>query len=135
LPERVVECAHSMHYSLENVTQYVEDSRENYFYYNCDPVSIYSSKDYRVNWNRIDEVIEKRNSIESNFLLWTAVEFNKLGDFEFIRMWEDNTRCDTGFFEAFFKKCRHQKIPYMDFSWSLASCERGIETDVMYLVH
>jgi hypothetical protein len=135
LPEEVIERAHSMHYSIDNATKYVKDPIANHYYYSCDPVSIYTSKDYRVKGHAIEEIFSKRNSIESNFLLWTAVEFNKLGDFKFIRMLEDGSRCDTGFFESFFESCIHEPITYMDFSWSLASYERGLETDVLYLVH
>lgn len=127
MAESIIDIAHSIHYSINDVTKPVKDARGNHYYYNCDPFAIYSLTDV----TDINELISIRDSKESNFLLWLAVEFNKLGDFKFIRMSEGNSR----YCEAFIKRCIHQRITYMDFCWSLASSEIGLETDVLYIVH
>lgn len=132
LPPKVIERAHSIFYSLNDITRHVKDAKKGYWYYDCDPVSIYTSS------TRVAETEKKlafRCAQENNYLLWLAVEFYKLGCFQFIRILEDNTKCGTGYFEAFFKKCGHSRINYMDFCWCLASNERGLDDDILYLVH
>ncbi|HOJ11069.1 MAG TPA: hypothetical protein PK733_10815 [Clostridiales bacterium] len=131
LPSQVIEKAHSINYSLNEITRFVKDAKKGYCYYNCDPVSVYISTTKAVN---INEIINYRHTKENNYLLWLAEEFRRLGYFNFIRVWEDNTKCDTGYYEAFFKKCKHTKISYIDFCWCLASNERGLEDDVLYKV-
>jgi hypothetical protein len=132
LPSQVIDRAHSIHYSLEDVTRYVRDARKGYWYYNCDPVSIYTTNTRGIN---IKEILKHRYSQESNYLLWMAEEFNKLGSFKFIRVWEDNTKCGTGYYERFFRRCKQQNMDFMNFCFCLASNERGLEDDVLYTVY
>lgn len=131
LPSHVIERAHSIYHSLDDVTRYVKDAKKGYWYYNCDPVSVYIT-DWNVN---LEEALAFRQSQENNYLMWMTEEFKRLGYFEFIRVWEDNTKCGTGYHEAFFRKCKHQRISYMDFCWCLASSERGLLDDVLYIVY
>jgi hypothetical protein len=109
----------------------IKDARENHYYYNCDPFAFCST----TNVNDINESISIRDSQENNFLLWLATEFFKLGDFEFIKIREDNSMLGTRYFETQLKRCKQQRITYMDFCWSLASWEKGLENDVLYSVY
>lgn len=49
-------------------------------------------------------------------------------------MWEDNTRCDTGYFEVFFQKCRHDYMLFRDFCKALENKEEEIITDIYYTI-
>ncbi|WP_313233757.1 hypothetical protein [Tissierella praeacuta] len=48
--------------------------------------------------------------------MWLIKEFKKLGKFKFIVVWEDNSKCDTGYYEKFFKICKKEYINFDKFS-------------------
>ena len=130
LPNSIIQQAHSNNFSIKDVTKYVKDAKRDHFYYNCDPFAIYIEEDEF----DIYEIISKRKLQENDFLLRLSYEFSKLGNFHFIRMWEDNTRCATGYFEAFFQKCSHHYMLLQDFCKALEKDEKGIETDIYYTI-
>lgn len=125
---------HLNHYSICDVTSYDKDARRGYFYYSCNPASIYFNEYDAVDKLNILDILHKRETLEENVLSDIASEFSKLGDFEFIRMWEDTTRCDTGYHEAFFRKCIHDTMSYSNFCESLLNYEKGIEDDIYYSI-
>lgn len=130
LPNSIIEQFHSNHYSIENVTQYVKDAKKDHYYYNCNPFAIYIDEDL----DDINEIISNRQLQENNLLLSISYEFSNLGNFQFIRMLEDGTRCDTGHYEAFFQKCRHDYMLFRDFCKALENREEGIATDIYYTI-
>lgn len=131
MPKSTINRAHVMHYYLEDITVNIKDGRGDYYYYSCDPFAIYSTTDVV----DVNELLSLRDSQENNFILWLATEFYKLGDYEFVKVWEGNSVYETGYFERLCKKCKRQKISYMDFCWSLATNANDLDSDVLYIVY
>lgn len=130
LPKSAILRAYSIHYSLSNITKYVRDAKENHFYYDCNPAAIYTTEPIY----DIDKIISVRETMESNYLLWLAKEFARLGEYRFIRLSEDNAKCQTGHFETYFQKCRNDYMSYSEFYECIMNDEEGIETDVIYTI-
>lgn len=126
----LIETAHAMHYSLDEVTKYVKKPRRGHRYYLCDPGSIYITT-WNINWKEINE---KRIMTEEEFLMWVAEECKKLGYFEFIKVWEDNTKCVDGKHEQFFSQCKHKALQYNDFCQRLFGYGSSLVEDVVYRV-
>lgn len=128
LDSSIINRAHAIHYNIDDVTEQVKDARVSRYYYLCDPYSVYVTKD---KFN-VYETLAYRESQESNLFLWLAEEFSELGNLKFIKIWDDNSKWNNGHFERFLQSCCRYKISYMDFCWSLASNEKGLEIDTAY---
>lgn len=134
LPDSVIEQAHMSHHSIDDITKYVKDAKEGHYYYDCNPGAVYINDDEGVSRINFEEIISRRMSGEDNVLLNISKKFSRLGNFYFIKMWEDTKRCDTGYFEAFFQQCRHDYMSFEEFCKALENKEMGIETDVFYYI-
>lgn len=117
LTKETFEKSYLMNTKLVEITEYVLDQKPGNKYYNCDPsVRVRVIGDSEVDSKQLPL---RENYADSEYLIWLAEEFYKLGSFRFIRVWEDNYKCDSGYYEGFFAKCEHRQIKFDDFSLKL----------------
>jgi hypothetical protein len=132
LPFEVIKKAQSLHFSISDVTEYVKDKKLGCNYYECNAAVIClgpSKSD--INWKN---PYHSRKLSSTDFYFWICEEFKKLGNFKYIDVFEDGTKCDTGYYEKYFDKCKKIDITYIDFCSSLVIANLSLESDVLYNV-
>ncbi len=112
-----------MNYYVESI------AKENSYCYICDPFAISSIEPVF----DINMLLSDRDAIESNFLFWLAIEFNKMGDFKFIKAWEDNSYSQLYFLDGS-TYYPQQQISYMDFCWELIAFADNLHNNILYVV-
>ncbi|WFA08969.1 hypothetical protein [Tissierella sp. Yu-01] len=112
LPERTLLHSRMMHFLLKENANYIYDAKPGYNYYDLTPGVIPS-----ISQSEIDnEVLPLREYFrEHEYFIWLIKEFKKLGDFRFIALWEDNSKCATGYYERFFKTCEKKYVTFDEF--------------------
>ncbi|WP_353094948.1 hypothetical protein [Tissierella praeacuta] len=113
LPFKVIAQSRIMRFLLEENVNYIYDAKPGYRYYNCTPWVL-------SNTSKLEKYKEDlplcENFGEHEYFMWLIKEFKKLGNFKFIVVWEDNSKCATGYYEKFFKTCEKEYISFDKFS-------------------
>lgn len=109
LPEKTLLHSSMMYFLLEENIKYIYDAKPGYSYYNLTPGVIPS-----ISQDEIDKEILplRENFHEHEYFSWLIKEFEKLGDFKFIALWEDNSKCATGYYESFFETCEKKYVTF-----------------------
>ncbi|GEM_PF-1994612 len=134
LPFKAIAHSHLMDFSLEDITKYVEDAQSDYIYYLCTPY-VLSPKDEYEAYSK--DLLLTGDVEVYQYFSWLIHEFLKIGSFKFIKVWEDNTKCDDGYCETFFNKCKHIKLDFNTFKSYFESehkFESNISEDVLFIV-
>lgn len=101
-----------MYFQLVENVKYIYDAKPGYSYYDLTPGVVPTLGQVELD----KEVLPlNENFSEHEYFIWLIKEFKKLGDFKFIALWEDNSKCATGYYERFFETCEKKHVTFDEF--------------------